>query len=94
MLIVFKREDKSLYGKCKGCNYFVELKDDEKQYPKTVGVVCGAVQPFMAQCFTYDWYRAVSHFHERVIPEIPEMPRADEVRTAIERLKRIGKHAR
>jgi len=91
MLIVFKREDKSLYGKCKGCTYFVELRDDEKQYPKTVGVICGADQTFMAECFNFDWYRAVSHYHKRIPLAIPEMPRADEMRIVIERLRRIGK---
>jgi len=96
MLIVFKREDKSLYESCEGCKCFVELKDDPKQYPKTVGVICNAPQTEMAQCYTYDWYRAVSHYHgERVKPQ-PEPKRIEPIdnrsaQEVLRQLRRIGK---
>jgi len=96
MLIVFNRKEKSLVRKCEGCRFFVELRDDAKQYPKTVGIICNAPQVEMAQCFTYDWYRAVSHYHgERVKPqEEPKRIEPIDSRSAQEvlrRLRSIGK---
>jgi hypothetical protein len=96
MLIVFNRKEKSLYRKCDGCTCFVELKDDEKKYPKTVGVICNAQQIFMSQCFKYDWYRAVSHYHgertaDKPIPQPLERTVTEDMHSALSRLRRIGK---
>ena len=91
MLIVFKREDKALYRKCLNCEYFVELKDDPKQYPKTVGVICSAPQTIMIKCFKYDWFRACGHYHEPIKKSVNDEKtiNSNEVRNVLERLRRL-----
>jgi len=96
MLIVFNRKEKSLVRKCEGCKSFVELRDDEKHYPKTIAIICNAPQPFMAYCFKYDWYRAVSHYHGEARPtgEEPkptETLKIEDYRIVLNRLRAIGR---
>jgi len=91
MLIVFKREDKSLYRKCLNCPYFIELRDDKKRYPKTVGVICGAEQTYMAKCFKYDWYRACGRYREPIKKPANngKTLKSNELQVILKRLRRI-----
>jgi len=90
MLVVFKREDKSLYRKCLNCQFFVELKDDENLYPKTVGVVCNAPQTVMMTCFRYDWFRATGHYKSETVAFNRTVKTVD-LKPAYEVLKRLKK---
>lgn len=92
MLIIFKREDKSLYRKCEKCRFFVEFKDDEKQYPKTVGVVCSAEQTYMVTCFNYMWFMASGHYKGSSIVKLPseEWDKINTLREIANNLKKLG----
>jgi hypothetical protein len=93
MLIVFKREDKALYRKCENCTFFMELRDDKEQYPKTVGVICNAPQTVMATCFKYDWYRACGHYNgvSATTYYPTEFEEIENLRKTVANLKKIGK---
>ena len=94
VLVIFKRKDKALYRKCLNCEYFIELKDDPKRYPKTVGIVCGADSETVAKCFTYMWMLASGHPKKRTVirkePElVPEIKQNQEIRKVLENLRKL-----
>jgi len=95
-LIVMKRKEKGLAKGCFDCDHFGELKDDPKQYPSTVAVVCNAPQTDFMNCFEYMWLMVKGRYHETPYkpkrerkPVIPAKP--EEFNTILNRLRKIGK---
>jgi len=90
-LVVFKREDRSLYGKCEGCNNFLELRDDPKVYPKTVAVVCRGNPEDWYECYDYMWLLVSAKAKQKAKPEkekavSPDMATLNEILTNLKKL--------
>jgi len=90
-LVVFKREDRSLYSKCETCKHFLELRDDRKVYPKTIAVVCNGEPSDYAECYDYMWLLVSAKAKQKAKPEkekavSPDMAKLNEILTNLKKL--------